>query len=181
MLVLADVVGPAGAILVIVYLALAVASIVGTVKIISKAGYSGWFVLLGLVPLVNIVMFFVFAFSDWPVQKELRRYRQGGYGAGPGGYPVPPWPTQPAGYVPSTPAGYGTGVPQYPPSGWPPPPGGQAPSSGLPSSVVPPTSWSAPAPTPPPPGISSPPGTAPPGDTAAPPWPAPPPSPDPGD
>ncbi|MGA2528241.1 MAG: hypothetical protein ABSG36_03650 [Acidimicrobiales bacterium] len=29
-----------------------------------KAGYSGWFVLLGLVLIVNIVTFFVFAFSE---------------------------------------------------------------------------------------------------------------------
>jgi hypothetical protein len=145
MLVLGSTLGSAGAVLVIVYLALAVASIVGTVKIISKAGYSGWFVLLGFVPLVNIVMFFVFAFSDWPVQKELRQFRQGGYALGPAGYPVPPWPQPPpAGYMPSTPTGYGAGgapssgpdLPQFPPSGWPPPRGGPAPPA--PGGYVPP-------------------------------------------
>ena len=62
------------------------------------------------IPIVNVVMILVFAFSDWPVDQELRRYRQGGYGrrdpaatgAGPGRlggpglrrrYP-PPWPGQ---------------------------------------------------------------------------------------
>ncbi len=37
------------------------------VKILNKAGYSGWWSLLILVPLVNIIMFYVFAFADWPV------------------------------------------------------------------------------------------------------------------
>jgi hypothetical protein len=36
------------------------------VKIIRKAGYSGWWILIWLVPLANIVMLWVFAFADWP-------------------------------------------------------------------------------------------------------------------
>ena len=119
MVILASVMGLDGAILVIIYLAIVVASIVGTAKIISKAGYSAWFVLLAFVPLVNLVMFFVFAFSDWPVRKELRQY-QGGYGSGPGGYPAPSWAAQPH-------PGYGPGRPQFPPSGWPAAPGGSPP------------------------------------------------------
>jgi len=35
-------------------------------KIISKAGYNGWWCLLGVVPVVNVVMIWVFAFSAWP-------------------------------------------------------------------------------------------------------------------
>ena len=42
------------------------------VRIIQKAGYSGWNVLWGLVPVANIVMFFVFAFGDWPVIRRMR-------------------------------------------------------------------------------------------------------------
>ncbi len=38
--------------------------------IAEKAGYSGWLSLLMLVPLVNVVMLWVFAFSEWPA---LRR------------------------------------------------------------------------------------------------------------
>jgi hypothetical protein len=41
-------------------------------KILSKAGYSGWWCLLGFVPLVNIIMFWVFAFADWPVLRQSR-------------------------------------------------------------------------------------------------------------
>jgi hypothetical protein len=45
------------------------------VRIIQKAGHSGWWVLIGLVPLVNVVMFLVFAFSDWPVNRENAELR----------------------------------------------------------------------------------------------------------
>jgi uncharacterized membrane protein YhaH (DUF805 family) len=58
--------GGVGGVFLVVYLAVAVLMIVATVKILSKAGYSGWWVLIGLVPIVNVVMYLVFAFSDWP-------------------------------------------------------------------------------------------------------------------
>jgi uncharacterized membrane protein YhaH (DUF805 family) len=38
--------------------------------IAKKAGYSGWWCLILLVPLVNLIMIYVFAFANWPV---LRR------------------------------------------------------------------------------------------------------------
>ena len=41
-------------------------------KIFSKAGYSWALGLLMLVPIANIIMPFVLAFADWPIQKELR-------------------------------------------------------------------------------------------------------------
>jgi uncharacterized membrane protein YhaH (DUF805 family) len=72
------------------------------VRIIRRAGYSGWWILIGLVPLLNVVMFLVFAFKEWPIQRELAQLRaqlgrQGGfpYGQPPGyGYP-PPGPANP--------------------------------------------------------------------------------------
>ena len=45
-------------------------------KIFSKAGYSWALGLLILVPIANIIMAFYLAFSDWPVQKEVRQLRQ---------------------------------------------------------------------------------------------------------
>jgi hypothetical protein len=48
-----------------------VVAIMAWVKIISKAGYSGWWVLIGIVPLVGAIMFLVFAFSKWPIQERL--------------------------------------------------------------------------------------------------------------
>ncbi len=83
-------VGGVEAIFLIVWLALIVLFIVATVRVLQKAGYSGWWVLLGLIPLVNIVMYLVFAFSDWPV---LRRARAAGNASGSAGLPPPPAPT----------------------------------------------------------------------------------------
>ncbi|WP_395020145.1 hypothetical protein [Dongia sp.] len=42
------------------------------VRIIQKAGYSGWNFLWYLVPIVNIVMFFIFAFGEWPVTRRIK-------------------------------------------------------------------------------------------------------------
>ena len=38
------------------------------VRIIAKAGYSSVWVLTMLVPVVNVIMFWVFAFVKWPVE-----------------------------------------------------------------------------------------------------------------
>ena len=45
-------------------------------KIFSKTGYSWALGLLILVPIANIVMLFVLAFAEWPIQRELRSYKQ---------------------------------------------------------------------------------------------------------
>jgi hypothetical protein len=127
-----------GGALVVELVFLAVA-IVAAVKILPKAGYSAWYALLLLIPLVGFVMILVFAFADWPVDKELRHYRQGGYGPPPGSYPEPPWPGQ-------QPPGYRPGGSQFPPSAWPPASGGSAPPP--PSGPMPP--WPG-GPMPPPP------------------------------
>ncbi len=74
------------------YLSIIMLSIVAGVKVITKAGYSGWWFLISLVPIVGFVMFLVFAFSKWPIQERLdaaeRSNRQSGehpglYGWGP--------------------------------------------------------------------------------------------------
>lgn len=44
--------------------------LVPAAKIASKAGYSGWWCLIMIVPLVNLVMLWVFAFSSWPVERR---------------------------------------------------------------------------------------------------------------
>jgi uncharacterized membrane protein YhaH (DUF805 family) len=43
---------------------------VPAVRIVQKAGYSGWWCLLLLVPIVNIVMIWVFAFASWPSLRD---------------------------------------------------------------------------------------------------------------
>jgi uncharacterized membrane protein YhaH (DUF805 family) len=68
------------------YAAIAVVGITAWVKILGKAGYSGWWVLIALVPIANVVMFLVFAFSEWPVVRAVRS-QSAGYG-GPGVVPA---------------------------------------------------------------------------------------------
>jgi len=36
------------------------------IKILQKAGYSGWWCILLFIPIVNIVFLWIFAYSDWP-------------------------------------------------------------------------------------------------------------------
>lgn len=39
-------------------------------RILKKAGFSPWLCLLMLIPFVNIVMIWVFAFTTWPAQRD---------------------------------------------------------------------------------------------------------------
>jgi hypothetical protein len=50
--------------IVVLYIALLVVPIA---KILSKAGFSGWWSLLAILPIVNIICLWVFAFVRWPV------------------------------------------------------------------------------------------------------------------
>jgi hypothetical protein len=54
--------------LTLIYGAITVLMLIGSISIVRKAGYSGWWVLTGFVPLLNVVMFLVFAFSEWPAR-----------------------------------------------------------------------------------------------------------------
>jgi hypothetical protein len=47
-------------------LILAAVIIVPFWQLFSKAGYSGWFSLLMVLPLINLIALYVLAFSDWP-------------------------------------------------------------------------------------------------------------------
>ncbi|MGN7612942.1 hypothetical protein ACQZV8_12750 [Magnetococcales bacterium HHB-1] len=42
-------------------------------KIFTKAGFSGWLCMLLLVPVVNIILLYVIAFSDWPALKRTTK------------------------------------------------------------------------------------------------------------
>jgi hypothetical protein len=64
--------------------------------IFKRTGMSPWLSLLMLVPIANFVMLLILAFSEWPIQRELKALRaqltaSGGY-SGSGG-PVTPGST----------------------------------------------------------------------------------------
>jgi hypothetical protein len=42
--------------------------IVPIAKILGKAGFSGWWSLLAILPIVNIICLWVFAFIRWPAR-----------------------------------------------------------------------------------------------------------------
>lgn len=100
--------GVALSVLLLIYLAVVVVSIIAAVKVVTKAGYSGWWVLTAVVPILNFVMLLVFAFAEWPVVREVKMLRNqasgwqgygrpgfGGGAAGLGGSSYPPGPTFP--------------------------------------------------------------------------------------
>jgi hypothetical protein len=43
-----------------------------SVRVVTKAGYNPWLAFLSLVPGLNVVLFFVFAFREWPLERALR-------------------------------------------------------------------------------------------------------------
>jgi hypothetical protein len=62
--------------LTLIYAGFSVLGIAAGVAILRKAGYSPWWVVTGFIPLVNIVMVVAFAFADWPVLQDRRRYHR---------------------------------------------------------------------------------------------------------
>jgi hypothetical protein len=55
---------------VVIFLVMVAVFIIPYVKIIKKAGYSGWWVLTMFIPLLNFIMLWVFAFARWPVEER---------------------------------------------------------------------------------------------------------------
>jgi len=63
------------AVAIIIGIAIWLVFVVAYIKIITRAGYSGWWVLIIIVPIANIVMLLIFAYKEWPIQRELRELR----------------------------------------------------------------------------------------------------------
>jgi hypothetical protein len=53
----------------------AVVFFIAYIQIIRRAGYSGWWILVWFVPILNVVMLLIFAYKEWPIQRELRELR----------------------------------------------------------------------------------------------------------
>jgi len=64
-----------GAMMWIFILAVLVFTVVIYWRIATKAGYSGALSLLMFVPLVNLIMLIIFAFSEWPIEQQVRALR----------------------------------------------------------------------------------------------------------
>ena len=44
-------------------------------RIANKAGYSRWWVALMFIPLVNLIMIWVFAFANWPALEQAEEQK----------------------------------------------------------------------------------------------------------
>jgi len=75
--------------------------------IIKRTGMSPWLALLMLVPIANLIVLIVLAFSEWPIQREVRALRA--QLAGGGSYSGPGY-TAPSGYAPP----FGSQIPPPP-------------------------------------------------------------------
>ncbi|WP_020564509.1 hypothetical protein [Methylosarcina fibrata] len=42
-------------------------------RILEKAGFNGWWTLVLMVPVVNVVMIWIFAFAHWPALQDNSR------------------------------------------------------------------------------------------------------------
>jgi len=51
-------------------LVLGLVLIIPFLQLFSKAGFSGWWSLLMIVPIVNLLTLYVLAFSSWPSLKQ---------------------------------------------------------------------------------------------------------------
>jgi hypothetical protein len=69
---LAFIAGAPGPMELILILVMASVIVVPFWRIFSKAGFPGALSLLMFIPLVNLVMIFVLAFSEWPALREKR-------------------------------------------------------------------------------------------------------------
>lgn len=53
------------------YISLLVFTLWMQARLLQKAGYAGWWTLVTLIPLFNLVMMYVFAFHKWPVERQM--------------------------------------------------------------------------------------------------------------
>jgi hypothetical protein len=68
---------PVGIVLIAAFIAPVAVCVVAIVRIVQRAGFSGWWVLLTLVPVVNMLALWYFAFASWPAlaKDEIRTAR----------------------------------------------------------------------------------------------------------
>lgn len=61
---------------ILLFLVLGAIIVVPFWRLFQRTGHSGALGLLMMIPLANLIMLYVLAFGDWPVDAELRRERR---------------------------------------------------------------------------------------------------------
>ena len=62
-------------VMVVLFAASVVISAVALVRIVQRAGYNGWWVLIMFVPVANMLALWYFGFGPWPADARLARAR----------------------------------------------------------------------------------------------------------
>lgn len=63
---------PHSSLIYVIALLVALVTLYAYLRIIRRAGFSGWWILVMFVPVVNLIMLWVFAFVEWPALKRDR-------------------------------------------------------------------------------------------------------------
>lgn len=67
--------GAVSAVVIFFWLVLVIISLIIQWRIAQKAGFPGWYSLGLIVPLLNLILIVLFAFTEWPIERELRLLR----------------------------------------------------------------------------------------------------------
>jgi uncharacterized membrane protein YhaH (DUF805 family) len=57
-------------IILLIYIAVVVTFFVSTVRILNRLGYSGWWSLLAIVPIANVIALWKLSKAHWPIEKR---------------------------------------------------------------------------------------------------------------
>ncbi len=52
--------------------AVVIISVISIIRIIQRAGFSGWWILIMFFPVLNIVALWYFGFRRWPIERRAR-------------------------------------------------------------------------------------------------------------
>lgn len=59
-----------------IFLLLAAGGVIAAVKVFGRVGWPPWLGLLVIIPFVNVVLFLVLGFKEWPIERALREARE---------------------------------------------------------------------------------------------------------
>ena len=62
-------------VMVVLFAASVVVSVIALVRIVQRAGYNGWWALIMFVPVANLLALWYFGFGPWPADARLARAR----------------------------------------------------------------------------------------------------------
>ena len=65
-----------GCFFIFIALAMLILHVIVFCKIYSRAGYPWAMGFLMLIPIVNFIMMLILAFSEWPIQRQVKQYQQ---------------------------------------------------------------------------------------------------------